>query len=170
MLVMSSLDLDVDEHPSLCYDGMKGFIMPPKRQFQAPLDVSARTGKPFNHGVSGYRYHKCKCEVCVNAQYAVHQKWIDDNKDRVNAYARKKHTRNYHELRAQAVHILGDACLQCKNDDYRVLQIDHINGGGREDRKRLRADGIFRSIIKNGHQDKYQLLCANCHAIKTFHS
>lgn len=146
--------------------------MPPKRQFKEPLDVSARTSKSFNHGISGYRYHKCRCEVCVNAQYEVHQQWIESNRNYANEYARRKHNRSYHTLRLGALEALGGKCAHCGIDDFRVLQIDHINGNGKEDRKKYggRVTGMYRNIIELGSQETYQTLCANCHAIKTFHS
>ncbi len=48
----------------------------------------------------------------------------------------------------------------------RALQVDHINGGGDNDR---RGGFIYRAILR-GDRDKpeFQLLCANYNAIKAF--
>lgn len=68
--------------------------------------------------------------------------------------------------------LLGGRCAHCGNDDWRVLQLDHKNGGGAEERRQFNTRGnwkqtgpYLRHILE--HINQYQLLCANCHAIKT---
>ena len=90
------------------------------------------------------------------------------NRDRINGQRRKRYKRQYAELRRQAFAALGDECRECENSDHRVLQIDHINGGGRAERMKTSSLPFFRKVIAN--TDGYQLLCANCHAIKTWHA
>ena len=146
--------------------------MPPKRKvLEDPKVVlfSAKTGKPIKHGVTAYRYHKCRCDVCVNSQYSAHQKWIDSNKDHALAYARERHKKIYDILRTAALMRLGGKCAHCPIEDLRLLQIDHIDGGGKADRKKHgRVDSMYRSIAEFGDQGKYQALCANCHVLKTY--
>jgi hypothetical protein len=55
--------------------------------------------------------------------------------------------------------------------DIRCLQIDHIHGGGNQEKRKNKGDrgshhyyDILRKI-KNGSKE-YQLLCANCNWIK----
>jgi len=55
--------------------------------------------------------------------------------------------------------------MQCGFDDFRALQIDHINGGGSSERKTLKKDSLYREVLKD-NTNKYQLLCANCNSIK----
>jgi len=76
--------------------------------------------------------------------------------------------------------LLGNKCANPYNlphpdwcNDSRVLQIDHIHGGGNQEKRRNKGDrgshhyyDILRKI-KNGSKD-YQLLCANCNWIKRF--
>lgn len=78
-----------------------------------------------------------------------------------NAYHREYWTMRRHE----AVVALGGKC-QCGVDDERVLQIDHVNGDGRVDRKANHQYDILRRIA-SGLTEGYQLLCSNCHVIKT---
>lgn len=63
---------------------------------------------------------------------------------------------------------LGGVCVWCGNDDHRVLQIDHVNGGGSYARRtRFRTEEQrYRAVRENPHL--HQLLCANCNAIKKF--
>lgn len=83
---------------------------------------------------------------------------------------------NYHSqnewqkrIRMAALKILGDKCSKCGFDDYRVLQIDHILGGGSKDRQIATRNFnkiVIESALKN--EGKYQILCANCNWIKRY--
>lgn len=57
---------------------------------------------------------------------------------------------------------MGGKCEFCGFDDWRALQVDHKGGTGG---KRKSAHIIYTEIL-NGQIDDYQLLCANCNAIK----
>lgn len=67
-------------------------------------------------------------------------------------------------VRVRALMLLGGMCEICGINDSRVLQIDHKNGGGNKELKRLGGDGIARRVLRNPND--YQLLCANCNWIK----
>lgn len=62
--------------------------------------------------------------------------------------------------------MLGGRCVRCGIEDDRVLQIDHIHGGGTKHRASLGNANrqIYREVI-DGSRD-YQLLCANDNWIK----
>jgi len=49
--------------------------------------------------------------------------------------------------------------------DVRALQIDHINGGGRQQRKMMNSTERFYKYVLS-HPEEFQLLCANCNQIK----
>jgi hypothetical protein len=81
----------------------------------------------------------------------------------------------YHRLywakrKAEAQQLLGGVCCECGFADPRALQIDHIDGKGHLVKcpggKRYQWAAI-RDIYA-GNTANYQLLCANCHAIKTW--
>jgi len=57
---------------------------------------------------------------------------------------------------------MGGKCIFCGFDDWQALQVDHKNGtdGSRHSRHMVHTD------ILRGRLDPYQLLCANCNAIK----
>lgn len=70
--------------------------------------------------------------------------------------------------RKELLGLLGGKCEKCGIDDWRVLQIDHINGGGRKERASgYDFNAIRRDVLEHG-REKYQVLCANCHALKTY--
>ncbi len=68
---------------------------------------------------------------------------------------------------------LGGKCIHCGITDQRVLQIDHINGHGREEFRKYKGnpDAFYRSIFElsdNDLEENYQILCANCNWIKKY--
>lgn len=62
---------------------------------------------------------------------------------------------------------LGNKCSNCGFSDHRALQIDHKNGGGTAERKKLGQSGVYLRIV-NGDTEGYQILCANCNWIKRY--
>lgn len=66
--------------------------------------------------------------------------------------------------------LLGNKCTMCGNTDQRILQIDHVHGGGTKERKKFHGDmgKYYRHILRKLQEGskEYQLLCANCNLIK----
>lgn len=87
---------------------------------------------------------------------------IQKVRDRINNYRRN--------IRIRLMNVLGSKCVRCNTSDLRVLQIDHINGGGIAERRQF---GDYRLALLHYMKDpdlakeKLQLLCANCHVLKT---
>jgi hypothetical protein len=109
--------------------------------------------------------HKYTCKSCGRA-YSLHYSRQHIGRQKEN----NKRVRD--RVRAKVLSLLGDKCKHCGITDKRVLQIDHIDGGGA---KELRAIGNTYKYLKLILQmpifdalQKYQLLCANCNWIKKF--
>jgi hypothetical protein len=87
---------------------------------------------------------------------------IPENRLRENA---RKNT-YYRERMTEVFELLGNRCALCPVTDKRLLQIDHVNGGGNQQRKRLNnawwkiIAEVTASIERGEHE--YRLLCANC--------
>ena len=83
-----------------------------------------------------------------------------------------QHSRNTRlarqDYRQAILFLLGDKCAKCGIDDPRVLQVDHIYGGGHQDRQLFGSGGTwaFTKDVLQHTTRKYQLLCANCNWIK----
>lgn len=72
--------------------------------------------------------------------------------------------------RGLLIQALGGKCVKCGYDmDLRALQLDHINNDGKDDRRRI-GSKIHRYYLKNLEEAArvIQILCANCHAIKSW--
>jgi len=68
-----------------------------------------------------------------------------------------------------AIEHLGGKCAHCGNDDYRVLEFDHIVPLAETGEKRERGNQIAGIILAEpAPHPRFQLLCANCHKIKTY--
>src|SRR3990167_7141937 len=83
---------------------------------------------------------------------------------------RRRSLTNDHRRRKRlaAITILGGICCICGFDDFRALQIDHINGGGIKEIRKVNGTVYINNVIKSvlNEENKYQLLCANCNWIK----
>lgn len=69
-------------------------------------------------------------------------------------------------LRQKAIQTLGGVCVRCGYADARALEIDHIEPL-RNSKRQLSQAQMLVDILR-GNIDNLQLLCANCHAIKTY--
>ena len=69
-------------------------------------------------------------------------------------------------LRQRVIKKLGSKCVKCDFSDWRALQVDHINGGGSQDRKKLGGTWYLYQEVLKDENSKFQLLCANCNWIK----
>lgn len=100
------------------------------------------------------------------------QNYYSKNIERCKAMTRAR----TQELRKKMIAMLGGKCLMCGYDtDYRALQLDHVNGDGFKERKVFKSGyrgasihDKFKSLTKD--PSRYQILCANCHCIKTSES
>jgi hypothetical protein len=73
------------------------------------------------------------------------------------------------EERNTVLNAMGGKCSRCPFSDYRALQIDHVNGDGKEDRAlHMKRRGYYARVLKSflAGEGRYQLLCCNCNWIK----
>ncbi len=94
------------------------------------------------------------------------RKWIANNRESYREVRRE----NRVNVRKEIQQFFGGICCKCGFEDWRALQIDHINGGGLHD-PLTKGHQLwkFRKYLKENEEDarkKYQLLCANCNWIK----
>jgi 5-methylcytosine-specific restriction endonuclease McrA len=95
------------------------------------------------------------------------------DKKLANEYSRKYQNARHQRLRLEILDKLGGKCVCCNNDDKRVLQIDHIVEILRGKNKLPRSSSwtLISRIYRNIEDlTNIQLLCANCHMIKTVQS
>jgi hypothetical protein len=72
----------------------------------------------------------------------------------------------YQVRRLKAIENLGGACVVCGECCEMVLEFDHKNDDGHLD-KETNSYLIVSKLAFGDGLDRFQLLCANCHRIKT---
>jgi len=97
-------------------------------------------------------------------------------KDNLNSSCKicqTKRSIEYHrQLREKVLKRVGDsACIRCGySESIWALQIDHVYGGGVAERKRFgNYSSYYRYLLELPIEElkhDYQILCANCNAIK----
>jgi hypothetical protein len=70
--------------------------------------------------------------------------------------------RRYSELRRRVIDGYGGLCQCCGEKAIEFLAIDHVDGGGREERLRLSIHQIMVKIERENFPDDYRILCHNC--------
>lgn len=99
------------------------------------------------------------CKRCIS-EYGV--TWRTANKDAVAA--RGKDRRFGYRLSA-LVYYGGDppSCACCNESRLEFLALDHIGGGGRQERLRVGSgERFFRYLQKTNYPPGYRVLCHNC--------
>jgi hypothetical protein len=112
-------------------------------------------------------YHKNKEWICAraNRKYAetngaTKKKYYSERRDEILAKRRKKQLIRYWENKRTVLDYYGNACACCGESNKGFLTLDHINGGGSEERKR--NGELWTYLVKNNFPDGYQILCYNC--------
>ena len=85
------------------------------------------------------------------------------DRDKQHEYDRKAHRR----LREKVFEVLGGArCSNCRCDVFDILEVNHLNGGGRRELKTKQSRQLYREIISGQvEQANYNVLCRVCNAL-----
>jgi hypothetical protein len=116
------------------------------------MDISNFTHSKGRHNrISSY------CKKCALTATKL---WCKNNRPKISESRKKTNKKNKNRVYTK----LGGVCSSCGFSDMRALQIDHINGGGKKDRKKYRTSDLYAKILRDS--TGYQILCANCNWIK----
>lgn len=100
-------------------------------------------------------YRKNNKEGCAEAKKRYHHKNRTAILERMQKYISG--------LKDIVFNMYGNKCACCGETNREFFAIDHLEGGGTQERKRLGTRGILIAASKDGFKkDKYQLLCHNC--------
>ena len=101
-------------------------------------------------------------------RYRASEKWKVTSQKYSRSEQRRKLVKERNDkIRAAILATLGGKCCKCGISDARVLQVDHVFGGGTRERKQghdSNPNHILKKIISGS--PNYQCLCANCNWIK----
>lgn len=84
-------------------------------------------------------------------------------------YARQNGAKKRQSVKVRVVEMFGGGCVMCGFADIRALQIDHIVRIKRSKSGTHSGSTLWRRVLGGIIPvESVQLLCANCHAIKTY--
>lgn len=66
------------------------------------------------------------------------------------------------KAKVEALDHYGKTCACCGETDFDMLQLDHIEGGGRKHKKEFNISSVPAWARKNGFPSIFRTLCANC--------
>lgn len=122
-----------------------------------------------------YEQHKERELACA-------KKWALNNPEGVRAIKRRwgaKHkdairlaNRTWkYKIKAEVLSYYGNgklACVRCGESRLACLTIDHIEGGGISQRRKVNKTNIYNWLKQQGYPQGYQTLCMNCQWIKRY--
>jgi hypothetical protein len=80
---------------------------------------------------------------------------------------RRKWREQHQQVRERAMEMLGGKrCCSCGCDDFAILEINHIKGGGRAALKTTQSRQLYRGIMNDKVElAEYNVLCRVCNAL-----
>lgn len=86
--------------------------------------------------------------------------------DRCRDYTRQQ----YASVRARVISTYGGKCAECGETRLHMLQLDHVNNDGAEERRGRNANAHYFNADKEYRPDRYQVLCGPCNYAKNSYS
>ena len=113
--------------------------------------------------------------ICRNCNNAKGREWRANNRIKFNKYSMDRYFKNPKKsiaitqksrakVRIDMIIAYGGICTECGISDIEVLDIDHVNNNGAEQRRiGMWGYNLYRFLKKNNWpKNDYQLLCRNC--------
>ncbi len=105
---------------------------------------------------SGHLYYYCA--VHREGRKLAKKKQYANFKEKYIEYGKK----SWNKIKTAFLEKYGGECECCGEMSPEFLSLDHIHGGGKQDRKTKGNWQVYRDAIDNYQPDKYQVLCHNC--------
>jgi hypothetical protein len=101
-------------------------------------------------------------------KYKAQKKYYLNNRPQIKTKKKLFDAERLRRVRTSIFDLLGFYCIKCGFNDIRALQIDHVNGGGKQERMHRSSFRYYRNMLDKMLQGskEYQILCANCNCIK----
>lgn len=109
--------------------------------------------------------HATKWKMCPSCRRRIRansKRWYEKNKDTHAANMRRCYERGKAYVHA---YLKTNPCVDCGEDDYRVLEFDHVRGVKRMEISAMRQRAIKSIAVEIA---KCDVRCANCHKRRHF--
>lgn len=133
----------------------------------SPQQLPQKTIPSHEERLSYIRYKELKCQEKQTKKAIIHYR---ENKPKIRLTEKTRRVKQ----RIEILSFLCNGTPRCANPycqhsepytDVRALVIDHIYGNGCVERRQVNGE-IARYKLIRQHPERYQVLCANCNAIK----
>lgn len=101
----------------------------------------------------------------LEAKKLKQREWYKNNANKHTTYKYNWAKNKLREIKELIYDKLGHICKNCGFADKRALCIDHKNGGGVAELKKLSVFQYYKKVLEDV-TDMYQILCHNCNWIK----
>ncbi len=115
------------------------------------------------------RKHREYYEAHKEQYKATNERWRLSHSLEWKAIESKRNKKRYREYQRRVFFHYSNGtmrCVSCGFDDIRALSIDHINGGGEEERRKHGGSHEYLWLINHKFPSGIQILCMNCQFIK----
>jgi 5-methylcytosine-specific restriction endonuclease McrA len=118
------------------------------------LDLFGTT--THKRGIHVYSYPSANCKKCL---YQSTKKWVQKNRDKVNAWNRN----HRYQLREEFINEYGGQCSCCEERRREFLTLEHIHGRINKTQVHLELERLKNSGWPTAD---IQILCFNCNSAK----
>ncbi len=147
----------------------EGIDVVKQKREKAVYSINPETGLPYKTSDNNRKWNQenkdrrliaSKKWQCNNQE--VIRKYYIDNRDKIGAYERAKSR----DIKQRVIDAYGGCCVCCGETEFAFLTVDHVFGGGNQERKAGLCK-IYRKLVKEDFpKDLYQLMCMNCNWAK----
>ena len=138
-----------------------------KRRYYADPETARQKSKEWYEGHKERATLRNDAYRTARPEWArrTRQEWRVRNIVHVKQLRKQAYRNTYLPLKQAVYDKLGRKCVRCGITDERVLCIDHVNGGGKQERTTLSPYTLLKKMIADT-TGAYQVLCQNCNWIK----
>lgn len=111
-----------------------------------------------------------------------HKKWVLNHQEEIKLIKKRYRDKPENKLKARIQerkvrlswktivfdhYTNGKNTCQCYDESiFNFLTVDHIHGGGNQERKSGKYHNVYKYLIDNNFPDGFQILCMNCNFAK----
>lgn len=128
------------------------------------------SGLCLHCGSNKARWGKTTCSDCADNESARRKQRYLANPDATRERMRRQQFSARWRARAAVLAHYGAYCACCGETEEAFLSLDHINGDGAKDRRKIGKAGHawYLYLVKTGFPTDIQVLCYNCNLAKGF--
>ena len=135
----------------------------PCKSCSAPVIMGQRLCDSCAKRLARYRNKPARRRYLRHYMRDYRRRWRREHPE----YARAWDRESRRKLRLAVMeHLGGRRCSRCGCADLRILEINHVNGGGRRELKALGGSGetMMRQILRGERSGEFNVLCRVCNA------